>query len=82
MATYPVINKETGEKKEVIRYVMNGISGVKIIQTGQGIDSRYPGVWVVENLVDLGEVTNPGWNDVLRKASKQPGATFEPRLPL
>ena len=75
MATYPVINSETGEQKEVVMSVhkwdawreenpdwdkdwSQGCAGVGEV-----------GEWQ-EKLVKK----NPGWNDVLRKVNKMPGA--------
>ena len=75
MPTYPVINKETGEKKELSMSMIKydewrkenpdwdkdwnaGVAGL-----GEG------GEWK-DKLI----TKNPGWNDVLHKASKSPGS--------
>ena len=78
MPTYPVINKETGEKKELFMSMIKydewrkenpdwdkdwnaGVAGL-----GEG------GEWK-DKLI----TRNPGWNDVLHKASKSPGSRDE-----
>ena len=75
MPTYPVINKETGEKKELSMTMVEysnwrddnpdwdkdwnaGVAGL-----GEGGEWR-------DKLI----TKNPGWNDVLHKASKSPGS--------
>ena len=75
MPTYPVINKETGEKKELSMSMIKydewrkenpdwdkdwnaGVAGL-----GEGGEWR-------DKLI----TKNPGWNDVLHKASKSPGS--------
>ena len=82
MPTYPVINKETGEQKEL-----------SMTMTAYGEwREEYPdwdkdwnaGVASVGEIGEVGEwqnklvQKNPGWNDVLRKASKAPGALVKP----
>ena len=79
MPTYPVVNLKTKEKKELSMSMIAyedwrkenpdwdkdwsaGVAGVGEI-----------GEWQ-EKLVKK----NPGWNDVLHKVSKQPGATVKP----
>ena len=78
MPTYPVVNKETGEKKELSMSMVAydewrkdnpdwdkdwnaGCAGI-----GEG------GEWK-DKLISR----NPGWNDVLYKASKSPGSRVE-----
>ena len=75
MATYPVVNTKTGDRKEVVMSVNDwdqwtednpdwdkdwskGVAGVGEV-----------GDWK-QKLVNR----KPGWNDVLRKASKSPGS--------
>ena len=75
MPTYPVINKETGEKKEL---------SMTMIEYSNWRDDNpdWDKDWA-EGCAGLGEVgewkdklitKNPGWNDVLHKASKSPGS--------
>ena len=75
MPTYPVINKETGEKKEL------SMSMVKYDEWRKE-NPDWDKDWS-EGCAGLGEVgewrdklitKNPSWNDVLYKASKSPGA--------
>ena len=75
MPTYPVVNKETGEKKE-LSMTMVEYSDWRDENPGWDRD------WS-EGCAGLGEVgewtdklitKNPGWNDVLHKASKSPGS--------
>ena len=77
MATYPVIHKETGEQKEVTLSVHDWDQWKK--DTPEWIrDSSDPstcpqpgevGEWK-DKLINR----NPGWNDVLHRASKMPGS--------
>ena len=75
MPTYPVVNKETGEKKEL---------SMTMIEYSNWRDDNpdWDKDWS-EGCAGLGEVgewkdnlitKNPGWNDVLHKASKSPGS--------
>ena len=75
MPTYPVINKETGEKKEL---------SMTMVEYSNWRDDNpdWDKEWA-EGCAGLGEVgewkdklitKNPGWNDVLHKASKSPGS--------
>ena len=75
MPTYPVINKETGEKKEL---------SMTMVEYSNWRDDNpdWDKDWS-EGCAGLGEVgewkdnlitKNPGWNDVLHKASKSPGS--------
>ena len=75
MPTYPVINKETGEKKEVS---MSMVAYDEWRKENPNWDKDWS-----EGCAGLGEVgewkdklitKNPGWNDVLHKASKSPGS--------
>ena len=74
-ATYPVINKETGEKKEL------SMSMLKYDEWRKE-NPNWDKDWS-EGCAGIGEVgewkdklitKNPGWNDVLHKASKSPGS--------
>ena len=75
MPTYPVINKETGEKKEL------SMTMVKYDEWRKE-NPDWDKDWNA-GVAGLGEVCewkdklitkNPGWNDVLHKASKSPGS--------
>jgi len=75
MPTYPVINKETGEKKE---FSMSMVAYDEWRKDNPSWDKDWS-----EGCAGLGEVgewkdklitKNPGWNDVLHKASKSPGS--------
>lgn len=77
MAVYPVIHKETGEQKEV---------SMSIHEWDEW--RRENPDWIRDwsdpstapNCAEIGEwrdkliTRNPGWNDVLHKASKAPGS--------
>ena len=77
MATYPVINKETGEQKEVSMSVTEWDQW-KANNPGWDRDwsapSTMPGIGEVGDWKDKLRKSKPGWNDVLRKASKAPGS--------
>ena len=75
MPTYPVVNKETGEKKEL---------SMTMVEYSNWRDDNpdWDKDWS-EGCAGLGEggewkdkliTKNPGWNDVLHKASKSPGS--------
>ena len=75
MPTYPVINKETGEKKELS---MSMLAYDEWRKENPNWDKDWS-----EGCAGLGEVgewrdklitKNPSWNDVLYKASKSPGS--------
>ena len=75
MPTYPVINKETGENKEL------SMSMLKYDEWRKE-NPNWDKDWS-EGCAGIGEVgewkdklitKNPGWNDVLHKASKSPGS--------
>ena len=79
MPTYPVINKETGEKKELS---MSMVSYDEWRKENPDWDRDW-----MEGVASVGEVgeiydklkkSHPGWNDVLHKASKAPGSTVRP----
>jgi hypothetical protein len=78
MPTYPVINKETGEKKQL------SMSMIKYDEWRKD-NPDWDKDWS-EGCAGIGEVgewrdklitRNPGWNDVLHKASKSPGSTVK-----
>ena len=75
MPTYPVINRQTGEKKELS---MSMVAYDEWRKENPNWDKDWS-----EGCAGLGEVgewkdklitKNPGWNDVLHKASKSPGS--------
>jgi hypothetical protein len=77
MATYPVINTETGETKEVKmsvhewdKWKEDNPNWVRDFSD----PSTCPGVGEVGEWRDKLIARNPGWNDVLDKASKAPGS--------
>ena len=78
MPTYPVIHKETGEKKELSRSMV-------AYDEWRKENPDWDKDWS-EGCAGLGEVgewrdklitKNPSWNDVLYKASKSPGSTVK-----
>jgi len=81
MATYPVINKQTGEQKEVTMSVHDW-SQWKLDNPDWDRDWSDPST--CPNAAEVGEVydklkkSHPGWNDVLRQASKAPGSKVKP----
>jgi len=81
MATYPVINKETGEQKEVSMSVTKWDQWRKDNPEWDrdwSDPSTMPGVGEVGEWKDKLVKSKPGWNDVLHKASKAPGSYVKP----
>ena len=77
MATYPVVHKETGEQKEVSMSVHDWdqwCADNPDWSWDYSDPSTVPGVGEVGEWKDKLRKKNPGWNDVLRKASKSPGS--------
>ena len=73
MPTYPVINLETKEKRTVYDDETI-ISGEKTIPVG--IKTGKSGCASAQEMFRwTGEAASSGWNEVLDRASKQPGAT-------
>ena len=79
MAIYPIIHKETGEKRVIEMSVHDITQWYKD-------NPEWHRDWS-EGCASPGEVgdwqnklisKNPGWNDVLRKASKAPGSKVKP----
>ena len=75
MALYPIINKETGERKTIEMSVHEITEWYKN-------NPEWSRDWS-EGCASIGEVgdwrnklisKNPGWNDVLERASKAPGS--------
>ena len=80
MATYPVINKETGEQKEVSMSVTEWSKWCEDNPEWHrdwSDPSTMPGVGEVGEWKDKLAKTKPGWNDVLKKAQKAPGSTVK-----
>ena len=81
MATYPVINKETGEQKEITLSVHDWDQW-KIDNPDWDRDwsdpSTCPGSGEVGEIYDRLVKSKPGWNDVLHRVSKVPGSTVKP----
>lgn len=77
MATYPVINKESGEQKEVVLSVHDWpqwCDDNPDWKRDWSDPSTCPGAGEVGEWKDKLVAKNPGWNDVLGKASKAPGS--------
>tara|TARA_X000000368_G_scaffold7829_1_gene6059 strand:+ start:455 stop:751 length:297 start_codon:yes stop_codon:yes gene_type:complete len=76
MATYPIVNKETGEKKEIVMSVheWSQWSDNNPDWTRDWSDpSTMPGVGEVGEWQDKLVNKNPGWGEVLKKADKSGG---------
>ena len=77
MATYPVVNQKTGEQKEVVMSVHDWDQW-KVDNPDWIRDYSDPST--CPSAQDVGEwrdkliAKNPGWNDVLRRASQAPGS--------
>ena len=81
MATYPVINKKTGEQKEVAMSVNDWDqwrTDNPEWERDYSDPTTFPGIGEVGDFQDKLKKTHPGWNDVLHKASKAPGSTVKP----
>lgn len=77
MATYPVVNKESGEQKEVVLSVHDWpqwCDDNPDWKRDWSDPSTCPGAGEVGEWKDKLVAKNPGWNDVLGKASKAPGS--------
>ena len=75
MPTYPVINKETGEKK-TLSMTMKAYSEWREENPGWDKDwsAGCAGVGEVGEMHLKGEANSSGWNEILDRASRQPGA--------
>jgi hypothetical protein len=81
MATYPVINRESGEQKEVKMSIYEWTEWCKENPdwTRDWSDpSTIPGCGELGEIYDRLKKSHPGWNDVLRKVSKQPKSNVRP----
>ena len=79
MPTYPVINKESGEKKE-LSMTMKAYDEWKESNPDWDRDwqAGVAGVGEVGEVYDKLKKSHPGWNDVLYKASKAPRSRVKP----
>jgi len=81
LATYPVINKSTGEQKEIVLSVHEWDQW-KVENPEWERDwsdpSTCPASGEIGEVYDRLKKSHPGWNDVLAKASKVPGSTVKP----
>ena len=81
MATYPVINKTTGEQKEVKLSVHEWDQWKK---DNPEWDRDWSDPSTCPAAAELGEwkdklaKSKPGWNDVLQKAASVPGSKVKP----
>ena len=79
MPTYPVINKETGEKKELSMTMVKYDEWRKENPDwDKDWSAGVAGVGEVGDFQAKLKKSHPGWNDVLHRASKYPGATVKP----
>ena len=78
MPTYPVIHKETGEKKELS---MTMIEYTKWREENPEWDKDWQagaaGVGEVGDWKNKMSKTHPGWNDIMTRASKIRNSTIE-----
>ena len=77
MATYPVVHKETGEQKEVklsVHELSKWCDDNPDWKRDWSHPNTCPAAAEVGEWRDKLVARNPGWNDVLAKASKAPGA--------
>ena len=80
MATYPVINKETGEQKEIQMSITEWDQWKAENPTWDrdwSDPSTMPGVGEVGEWADKLHKKHPGWNDVLKAAQKAPGSKVQ-----
>ena len=80
MATYPVKHKETGEQKEVSMSVTEWDQWKKDNPDWDrdwSDPSTMPGIGEVGEWKDKLRKSNPGWNEVLQRAGKMPGANVK-----
>ena len=81
MPSYPVVNSETGEQKEVKMSIYDWDQWIEDNPNWSrdySDPSTFPGVGEVGEIYDKLKKSHPGWNDVLRKASKAPGSIVKP----
>ena len=81
MPSYPVVNSETGEQKEVKMSIYDWDQWIEDNPNWSrdySDPSTFPGFGEVGEIYDKLKKSHPGWNDVLRKASKAPGSIVKP----
>lgn len=81
MATYPVINKSTGEQKEVVLSVHEWDQWKKDNSEWErdwSDPSTCPASGEIGEVYDRLKKSHPGWNDVLTNVSKAPGSKVKP----
>ena len=82
MATYPVVNKKTGEQKDVknssVHEWTKWLDDNPEWQRDWSDPSTCPASGEVGEVYDKLKKSHPGWNDVLHKASKAPGSKVKP----
>ena len=79
MPTYPVINKETGETKELSMSMMAYDEWRKDNPDwDKDWAAGVAGVGEVGEVYDKLKKSHPGWNQILHKASKAPGSRVKP----
>ena len=80
MATYPVVNTETGEQKEVKMSIHDWDQWCKDNPKwlrDYSDPSTMPGVGEVGEWKDKLRKKHSGWNDVLAKVNKTPGSNIK-----
>ena len=81
LATYPVVNKETGEQKEIILSVHDWEQWKK---DNSEWDRDWSDPSTCPSSGELGEVydklkkSHPGWNQILDRTSRVPGSKVKP----
>ena len=79
MPTYPIKNMKTGETKELIMSMKEYDQWRKDNpEWDKDWSAGVAGVGEVGDFQDKMKRTHPGWNDVLHKVSKMPGANVKP----
>ena len=81
MATYPVVNKITGEQKEVTMSVHDWDTWKKDNPEWErdwSDPSTCPSSAEVGEIYDRLKKSHPGWNSILDRASKVPGSKVKP----
>ena len=81
MATYPIINKETGEQKDIKLSVHEWDQWLEDNPEWQrdwSDPTTAPSCGELGEVYDKLKKSHPGWNDVLHRASKYPGSTVKP----
>jgi hypothetical protein len=80
MATYPVVNTKTGEQKEVVMSVHDWSQWSEDNpdwSRDYSDPSTMPGVGEVGEWKDKLRKSKPGWNEVLDRAGRMPGANVK-----